>query len=59
MTLQQKVADRLGLPVGPLTVVSHSISIDPGQLPLVESIVAARKWKISPSAPEAIIFFMD
>lgn len=59
MTLQQKVADRLGLPVGPLTVVSHSISIDPGQLPLVESIVAARKWKMRDDGRGEVVFSID
>lgn len=46
MELQRTVAGCLGLPMGPLTIVSHSISIDPGQLSLVDSIVKARKWRL-------------
>lgn len=56
MSLQQRVAGRLNLKVGPLTVFSHSISIDPGQLPLVESIVQARKWKLRDDGRGEIVF---
>src|SRR5690606_164784 len=56
MNLQHKVACRLGLPVGPLTVLSHSISLDPGQLPLVESIVQARRWKMRDDGRGEVVF---
>lgn len=56
MNLQFTVAQKLGLPVGSLTVLSHSISIDPGQLPLVESIVKSRKWKMRDDGRGEVVF---
>lgn len=56
MSLQHSVANRLGLPVGPLTVLSHSISLDPGQLSLVDSIVRARKWKLRDDGRGEVVF---
>ncbi len=59
INLQGKVAGRIGLPVGPLTVMSHSISIDPGQLPLVESIVKSRKWKMRDDGRGEVVFSIN
>lgn len=56
INLQKTVAERTGLPVGPLTVISHSISIDPGQLPLVESIVQSRKWRLRDDGRGEVVF---
>lgn len=56
MNLQATVAERIGLPVGPLTVISHSISIDPGQLNMVESIVSSRKWKMRDDGRGEVVF---
>jgi len=59
LSLQHQVACRLGLPVGPLTVMSHSISLDPGQLPLVESIVQSRKWKMRDDGRGEAVFSIN
>lgn len=56
MALQAKVAERLDVMVGPLTVLSHSISIDPAQLSLVEGIVAGRKWKLKNDGRGDLVF---
>lgn len=59
MTLQSQVAIALGVEVGPLTVMSHSISIDPGQLALVESITKARKWKLRDDGRGEVVFSLN
>lgn len=59
LTLQEKVAERLCLPVGPLTIMSHSISIDPGQLPLVDSIIQDRKWRMRDDGRGEVVFSLD
>lgn len=59
INLQAMVAGRLQLPIGPLTVISHSISIDPGQLPLIESIVNSRKWKLRNDNRGDVVFSIN
>lgn len=52
MDLAAYVAGRLnhttgwGVVVGPLTIMSHSISIDPTHLSEVEGIIAGRRWRM-------------
>ncbi len=47
MALQREVARRAGpLPPGPITVFSHSISIDPKELDRALMVVAKRRWKM-------------
>jgi thymidylate synthase len=47
MAIQELVADKVGLPIGPITVISHSISIDPKELDRALTVVGKRKWKMS------------
>jgi thymidylate synthase len=47
MALQQAVARRVDLPPGAITVLSHSISIDPKELDRALTVVGKRKWKMS------------
>jgi len=46
MALQEEVAKRVGLPPGPITVFSHSISIDPKELDRALTLVGKRKWRM-------------
>jgi thymidylate synthase len=46
MALQRAVAERVDLPPGPITVFSHSISIDPRELDRALTVVEKRKWKM-------------
>ena len=46
MAIQELVADKIGLPVGAITVISHSISIDPKELDRALTVVGKRKWKM-------------
>ncbi|WP_449245865.1 thymidylate synthase [Desulfobacca acetoxidans] len=46
MALQQWVALRLGMPIGPITVVSHSISIDRKELDRALAVVGRRPFGI-------------
>lgn len=47
MALQREVARRAGpLPPGPITVFSHSISIDPKELDRALAVVARRRWRM-------------
>ncbi|MBW1992810.1 MAG: hypothetical protein JRI59_12105, partial [Deltaproteobacteria bacterium] len=46
MALQRAVAAKAGLPPGPVTVFSHSISIDPKELDRALAVVGKRQWKM-------------
>jgi thymidylate synthase len=46
MAIQELVADKIGLPVGAITVISHSISIDPRELDRALTVVGKRRWKM-------------
>jgi thymidylate synthase len=46
MTLQWEVSKRADIPPGPITVFSHSISIDPRELDRALTVVEKRKWKM-------------
>ncbi|MDI6853836.1 MAG: thymidylate synthase [Deltaproteobacteria bacterium] len=46
MALQGEVAKRAGMAPGPITVFSHSISVDPRELDRALAVVAKRKWKM-------------
>lgn len=59
MNLQSIVADRIGVPIGPLTIFSESISIDPGQLDLVQSVIAIRKWKLRDDGRGELVFSIN
>ena len=43
MAVQRHVADQVGLPVGPITVFSHSLSLQKGDVDEAASIVRAKK----------------
>jgi thymidylate synthase len=44
--LQGEVAKRADIPPGPITVFSHSISIDPRELDRALTVVGKRRWKM-------------
>jgi thymidylate synthase len=44
--LQWQVAKRANIPPGPITVFSHSISIDPRELDRALTVVGQRRWKM-------------
>jgi thymidylate synthase len=46
MALQRAVAEQADLPPGAITVFSHSISIDPGELDRALNVVGKRQWKM-------------
>jgi thymidylate synthase len=46
MAIQKWVAERVGLQSGAITIVSHSISIDPRELDRALMVVSKRKWKM-------------
>jgi thymidylate synthase len=46
MALQRAVAGQAGLQPGPITVFSHSISIDPKELDRALAVVGKRTWKM-------------
>lgn len=59
MNLQQVIAERTKIPPGFLTVISHSISIDPSQMAMVESITAGRKWKLRDDSRGELMFSIN
>ena len=46
MAIQKWVSNRVKIPTGPITVISHSISIDPKELDRALTVVGKRKWKM-------------
>ena len=46
MAIQNWVAERVGLPSGAISVISHSISIDPRELDRALMVVSKRRWKM-------------
>ncbi|MBM4284070.1 MAG: DUF4346 domain-containing protein [Deltaproteobacteria bacterium] len=46
MAIQKWVSNRVNLPQGPITVISHSISIDPRELDRALIVVGKRKWRM-------------
>ena len=46
MAIQKWVSNRVKITPGPITVVSHSISIDPRELDRALTVVGKRKWKM-------------
>jgi len=46
MAVQQWVADRVGLPPGPLTVISHSLGLDPRELDRAQALIGRRSFEI-------------
>lgn len=42
MAIQLYVSERVGIPIGPITVISHSISLDPSSLDKAKKIVDAK-----------------
>lgn len=48
-----------GLVAGPLTILSHSISVEPGQIPMVEGIVRGRKWKMRDDSHGDVVFSIN
>jgi len=46
MALQEFLAQPLGLPLGPITVLSHSISIDRKELDRALALVGRRHWRL-------------
>lgn len=43
MAMQKFVAERVGIPTGPITMISHSISIDPLSLDKAKKVVESKK----------------
>lgn len=46
MAIQKWVASRAGIHQGPITVISHSISVDPRELDRALTVVEKRTWKM-------------
>jgi thymidylate synthase len=46
MAIQKWVANRVRMDLGPITVISHSISIDPRELDRALLVAGKRKWKM-------------
>jgi len=44
---QQVVADSIGMPVGPLSVISHSISIDPSKYDLASRVASSKPFSVN------------
>lgn len=59
MQFQYMIADRLNLGVGPLTMFSHSISIDPNQMAQADSVIGTRKWKLRDDGRGEVVFSID
>lgn len=46
MKAQQVVAESIGIPIGPLTVISHSISIDPSKYDLASRVANSKGFSV-------------
>ncbi|MGI6296630.1 MAG: DUF4346 domain-containing protein [Armatimonadota bacterium] len=56
---QRIVSERVGIPMGPLTVISHSISIDPSKYDLAERVAKAKPFSVDMDPNGQFMFSVD
>jgi thymidylate synthase len=59
MKAQEVVAEEAGLPVGPLTVISHSISVDPSKYDFARRVASSRGFSLDIDPNGQIMIALD